>query len=83
VKPIAKKYKLGLHAFQPPSNNTRFTGNGYIQLSTFGDALEPAPHTPTSGPVWDLFAGTVRHAMNDAESNHEPYLVSPFASTGE
>lgn len=82
MKPVAKQYNLDLHAFTPVSNSTGFSGNGYIQLSVFGDTLEPAPHTPTNGPVWDVFAGTARHVLKDEKNNDVPYIISPFASTG-
>ena len=82
VKPIAKKYNLTLSSFDPLTNGTTFNGNGYIQLSIFEGALEPAPHTPTSGAVWDLFAGSARHALKDEKHDNVPYVISPFASTG-
>lgn len=73
---------MELRPFKEATNGTEFSGNGYIELSVFGDALEPAPHTPTSGPVWDLFAGTARHVLKDEQQNDVPYIISPFASTG-
>lgn len=82
VEPIAKKYNLTLSSFEPAANGTAFQGNGYIQLSVFEGALEPAPHTPTYGAVWDLFAGSARHVLKDEKNDNLPYIISPFASTG-
>jgi Gly-Xaa carboxypeptidase len=32
----------------------------FIKVELVGEALEPAPRTPSEGPVWELFAGTVK-----------------------
>lgn len=93
IAPIAQAHGLKFLPFNGTSVQTAaidqdgaidVTGhdNKYIQLEIFGEPIEPAPHSPTSGPIWDLFAGSVRHAMKDDENDGKPYIVSPFASTG-
>lgn len=85
VSPFAKKFDLPLHAFSSKNESDR--GERYLSLDVFGEALEPAPRTPTSGDVWELFSGSVRHVHKDSSSLTDggeatPYIVSPFASTG-
>lgn len=79
VRPLAKKHGLRFDAF---GTNATDLGSAYVQLSNFDHAIEPAPYSPTEGPVWDLFAGSIRHVLKDAENGNQPYIVSPFASTG-
>lgn len=53
---VAKKHDLAYSGFGSKGNGT---GMGlYVDL--VGEALEPAPRTPSSGPIWELFAGTVK-----------------------
>ena len=33
----------------------------FIKVELLGEALEPAPRTPSEGPVWELFAGSVKY----------------------
>ena len=41
--------------------------NNVVRLSMFGTSgIEPAPLTPTEGPVWELMAGTTRHVWPGA-----------------
>lgn len=37
------------------------------------------PQSPTSGPIWDLFAGSIRHTFDRSSSN---IVVSPGTMTG-
>lgn len=56
VMDVAKKFSYGVIY----DNKTYLepTDNGYIKLEALR-ALEPAPRSPNSGPVWDLLAGTI------------------------
>lgn len=53
---VAKKHDLPFHDFAMSGNST---GMG-VFVELVGEALEPAPRTPSSGPIWELFAGTVK-----------------------
>lgn len=53
---VAKKHDLPFAGFVAGRNAT---GNG-IRVELVGEPLEPAPRTPATGPVWELFAGTVK-----------------------
>ena len=78
IEPVAKAFNLTTDAFgSNPDVKDRF-----VRLSVFGEEIEPAPKTPTSGPVWDLFAGSVRHVLRDEQNDGKPYTVSPFFSSG-
>ena len=90
VKPIAEKFGLQLSAFNLGSEGNA-TSNGYIKLEDYGTPLEPAPRSPTSGGIWDMFSGSIRHVHRQPRIADlagtttelgEPYIVSPFASTG-
>ena len=59
-----------------------FEGQGYVELSARGPGLPPAPHAPTQGPVWNMFAATVRHVLKVDQYGDEPYIVAPFAMIG-
>lgn len=78
VEPIAKKYGLPFFPFNVPSNASQL-GSTYVALETFGPEIPPAPHSPTDGPVWELLAGSIRAVLQE---EGKPYIVSPFASTG-
>lgn len=52
----------------------------FVTLEVLGVPLEPAPNTPTSGGVWDLFAGTVRAAIPGPDGDE--LVVAPFATSG-
>ncbi|RYP43788.1 hypothetical protein DL768_009684 [Monosporascus sp. mg162] len=79
IGPVVKKYRLTVKAFEGEDHNPEFrldmnSGgdaamptyevdyNGTLILSSSQATLN-APVSPTSGPVWDLFAGTIRHSF--------------------
>lgn len=74
---IAKKHDL---KFQAWSDSNETIGSHYVKLKVLGIPLEPAPRTPQSGGVWELFAGTVKASLPAADGSE--LIVSPFASTG-
>jgi Gly-Xaa carboxypeptidase len=82
VAPIAKKHNLQLSAFETSPSSNSGLGDSYVQLAVQGIPLEPAPKTPTSGAVWELFSGSIRAVHKDEKNDNKPYIVSPFASTG-
>lgn len=59
---IAEKYGYGLHydgEFILPA-----TALGYIDIKV-SRSLEPAPVSPSSGPVWDILAGTIQDVFEN------------------
>lgn len=58
LEKVAKHHGLAFDGFETKGNGT--VGGMGISVKLVGDALEPAPRTPASGPVWELFAGTVK-----------------------
>jgi Gly-Xaa carboxypeptidase len=78
MRPVAEAFNLTIDAFgSNPDVKTRF-----VNLTVFGEEIEPAPKTPTSGPIWNLFAGSIRHVLKDDKNGGKPYTVSPFYSSG-
>jgi Gly-Xaa carboxypeptidase len=72
IKPIAKKYGLTIKAFQgddvefhhSPDMNGHYDVdyNGTLVLSAT-QATNAAPLSPASGPIWDIFSGTIQHSL--------------------
>lgn len=62
AKKIAKKYGYGL------SYNGEYlvpeTELGIIEVSS-SNSLEPAPISPSSGPIWDTFVGTIQNVFEN------------------
>lgn len=56
---VAKENNLALSAFDGKDGDKDLKGR-YVKVEILGEALEPAPRTPTEGGVWELFAGTVK-----------------------
>jgi len=76
LRKAAKKHDLEFSAW----SNSTVGAKRYINVQILGLPLEPAPPTPSTGGVWDLFAGTVRAAIPAPEGKQR--IVTPFASTG-
>jgi Gly-Xaa carboxypeptidase len=55
---VAKKRGLDFIGFGGSSKDKDI--GHFIKVELVGEALEPAPRTPSEGPVWELFAGTVK-----------------------
>jgi len=77
VKPIAKKYGLTLKSLGFESDETihyspsldkevgamyEVDYNGTL-IMTYNQATKVAPVSPTTGPIWDLFSGTIQHSF--------------------
>lgn len=56
---VAKKNDLHFAAFTGKDGVEDLEGR-YVKVELLGMPLEPAPRTPASGGVWELFAGTVK-----------------------
>ncbi|CAK9440074.1 uncharacterized protein LODBEIA_P41740 [Lodderomyces beijingensis] len=86
VNQIAESFNLGVI-----SENTTLrepTENGYFTIRSSG-TLVPAPVTPTTGRVWELFSGNIRHvyeqlAFSDPKSEYhgQTVVVAPGIATG-
>lgn len=79
LRKVAEKNKLEFRAWAG-ANASHPTSGKFVTVDVLGAPLEPAPNTPTSGGVWDLFAGTVRAVMPAPGGGER--IVAPFASTG-
>ncbi|CAR28831.1 hypothetical protein ZYGR_0U01890 [Zygosaccharomyces rouxii] len=82
AKKIAKKFGYGV------SLNGEYlvpeTELGTIEIIA-RDSLEPAPISPTSGPVWDLFAGTIQNVFENgvfADREDVEFYVATHLSSG-
>jgi Gly-Xaa carboxypeptidase len=79
IKPSVKRYGLAVRAFEGEEGISETTGqrcpdmdiadvktrmeySGTIILSS-SQASPVAPITPTTGPIWDVFSGTIRHSF--------------------
>jgi len=76
IRPVAEKYRLTVVAFEgeedpdslpsPPDNSAEpqyeVDYNGTLVLSS-SQRTPVAPVSPTTGPVWDLFSGTIQHSF--------------------
>jgi Gly-Xaa carboxypeptidase len=60
---VAKKHDLGFIGFDKKGKQ----GGRFVKVELLGEALEPAPRTPSEGPIWELFAGTVKYVMPEAK----------------
>lgn len=69
ARKIAKKYGYGL--MNQDEVLIPETDLGYIQVFV-GKSLEPAPVSPTSGPVWDLIAGTIQDVFENGVFAEQP-----------
>ena len=56
---MAEKNGLMFSAFDGKDGDHDLGGK-YVKVELLGVPLEPAPRTPASGGVWELFAGTVK-----------------------
>ncbi|ORX33794.1 carboxypeptidase s precursor [Kockovaella imperatae] len=79
LKRVAKKNSLQLSAWEGKDGD-KDLGGRYIKVELIGKALEPAPRTPSSGGVWELFAGTVKSALPAPDGSER--IVTPYHSTG-
>lgn len=78
IKPIVKKFGLSVSAFKGENNNPEIEldesldgdvdamyeveYNGSLVL-TSSQTTKVAPISPASGPVWDVFSGTIQHSF--------------------
>lgn len=63
IQPVVDKYALALDAFGSSVDAVKpeysVDYNGKLVLKT-QQATQPAPISPTTGPVWDVFSGTIQ-----------------------
>lgn len=76
IKTIADRFDIGV--LVDGKEVVPKTPNGYFALE-IGPTLEPAKVSPTEGIVWDKFAGTVKHIVEDYIY---PNITKPSVVTG-
>lgn len=81
LKTVSKEFDLGISL--EGETIIPATKNGEFKLSLRG-LFDPAPITPSSGDVWDLFAGTIKHVYDDIvlKDTNETLKVAPFLMVG-
>lgn len=82
MNPIAKKY--GLHVFYDEQEMTQqdlFVAEGYFNVSLEG-AINALPIAPSSGPVWDLLTGTLKHVFEDEVFENQTLHFAPNILVG-
>lgn len=60
------------------------TDLGFIEV-TYSKPLEPAPTSPSSGPVWDILSGTIQDLFNNAfvaDSDNNSSSKELYVTTG-
>jgi Gly-Xaa carboxypeptidase len=79
IKPIVKKFGLTVKAFEGEEQNPDFGRNDVLEdgiaepmydvdyngtlILTSSHLTQAAPISPTDGPVWDVFSGTIQHSF--------------------
>lgn len=77
---IAKKHGYGL--FFEDKFLIKPTKIGYIRVS-YDKPLEPAPTSPSSGPIWDVLSGTIKDVfINAFVTNKEHHEKELYVTTG-
>ncbi|KAG8901325.1 hypothetical protein FRB99_005386, partial [Tulasnella sp. 403] len=86
IVPLAQKYDLDVNAFgrdvylvptDMGSNTTKSVGTITIS-DAWGNALNPAPVSPTDSAAWYLLSGTIRATWADGEGHgKEDIIVAP------
>ncbi|AQZ18794.1 CPS1 (YJL172W) [Zygosaccharomyces parabailii] len=82
VMAIARKHGYGV--FYNGEYLIPTTALGTIEVE-ITQSLEPAPVAPTSGPVWDVFAGTIQNVYENgvfADRDDIQFYVTSFLFTG-
>lgn len=64
---VAKKHGLEFVGFGSKGKQE----GRFIKVELLGEALEPAPRTPSEGPVWELFAGTVKYVQSSDSADDQ------------
>ncbi|ODV78389.1 putative carboxypeptidase [Suhomyces tanzawaensis NRRL Y-17324] len=71
---VAKNHNLEVVAFGETVYSPK-DSKGVIRVDAFGTPLEIAPLTPTSGSVYEYFAGVVRHVFEELVFPDYPYPI--------
>lgn len=81
LKTVAKRFDLGITLDGETILESK--KNGVFDI-TLRSGFEAAPITPTSGEVWDLFAGTVKHVFDDIvfKDTGDKLKVAPILAIG-
>lgn len=71
IESVVQKYNLSLDAYEGDAKYHALTGgdsetdydyDGHLKLTAVKNSVV-TPVSPTSGPVWDIFSGTIQHSF--------------------
>ncbi|KAF4455516.1 hypothetical protein F53441_2178 [Fusarium austroafricanum] len=67
INAVVKKYNLSVNAYEDDEKNkdfnkARFDYDGHLKLTAIRNSIT-TPVSPTSGPIWDIFSGTIQHSF--------------------
>jgi Gly-Xaa carboxypeptidase len=71
IDSVVHKYNLSVsayegdekyHAFSDVDSETGYDYDGHLKLTAVRNSVV-TPVSPTSGPIWDIFSGTIQHSF--------------------
>ncbi|KAH7483881.1 hypothetical protein FOMA001_g6075 [Fusarium oxysporum f. sp. matthiolae] len=66
IDAVVQKYNLTLSAYEDDAKSQNikpgFDYDGHLKLTAFRNSVT-TPVSPTSGPIWDIFSGTIQHSF--------------------
>ncbi|KAL6912880.1 hypothetical protein ACHAPO_007615 [Fusarium lateritium] len=71
IDSVVNKYNLSVSAYEDDKKYSAFAGvdgetgydyDGHLKLTAFKNSVV-TPVSPTSGPIWDIFSGTIQHSF--------------------
>ncbi|KNB07536.1 hypothetical protein FOXG_08666 [Fusarium oxysporum f. sp. lycopersici 4287] len=66
IDAVIQKYNLTLSAYEDDAKSQNikpgFDYDGHLKLTAFRNSVT-TPVSPTSGPIWDIFSGTIQHSF--------------------
>ncbi|TFK51921.1 carboxypeptidase S [Heliocybe sulcata] len=85
VWPVVEHFNLSLNAFGTPYGDKSATAGHVLLSDAYGNALNPAPVTPTSGDAYEFVSGTILAALGRSPREQESKtraVVVPGLSLG-
>ncbi|KAF5976122.1 carboxypeptidase [Fusarium bulbicola] len=66
IDAVIQKYNLTLSAYEDDTKSqpikAEFDYDGHLKLAAIRNSVT-TPVSPTSGPIWDIFSGTIQHSF--------------------
>ncbi|KAH7248680.1 uncharacterized protein BKA55DRAFT_594573 [Fusarium redolens] len=66
IDAVVQKYNLTLSAYEDDAKSqnikAKFDYDGHLKLTAIRNSVT-TPVSPTSGPIWDIFSGTIQHSF--------------------